>query len=1160
MSTTKIYATFDISLSEKYDKGYLTNDRLAFGVGEGASDEYYAYIKFGNLNLGDNKKITKAVLKVTKKQGALGFNASFNAVAQRVTSSWDKSTKWSNKPSATTTGQSSVVATGTGHTGEITFDVTSIVQAWYSGSGQYGILLKQNGTTASRIKCIENYASDNKAFIEITHEDNITAVTKPTSISSKNSIVTPSSTINVEWSGAKAGTNNTIAGYDIYWRIGAAPTTSTYTGKKSINSTSTSGSTSISLSNATRGSSIYVGVITKGSQSGYNSGMATQNIAVVNTLPSAPTVSVDKTEFGKDGGTPKFTIAAGNTNNSGQAATIYYSTSSNSTKDDLETGSFSPMVSSTITYYFYTYDGLEYSSATSKKISVYPSPSAPTVTMTSGSSTLPSSGGSVTFKVVAGAVSKQSASIWYSIGSNGEKKACGASQAFNISSTTTYYFYTKDGMGQYSSATTKKITINTKPQVTSVTITPTTITPSVTQSVDLARKLDLSSKISKTVSTYEWYVAAASSTDGVNTLVNAGAISGFKNIHSSASGSIDIFDTITKGHYYKIGLRVKDSLEYSAIKWSENIMQNPYSPTVEISSISSLDLISGYSNTKREFYSKVNLITNKATIGEGYPKLYCTPVYKNMSNNSDIEVDFNVTNENEFEVTIPSSVAAGTTVKFGIKNSFSDDTISTYYKEEVWTKASSPNFSSEASIIINGPGNSSNNPVKPYSIKDFSFGHTASNSEGLIGYNYELIINGKTITPELTDTGFSNEYDVSLKMGDWDNFNTQVGHSADAPLNKSYDAILKIYPKNKFGQLGSSIQTTVYFDYREYPSISLFKVSSLTTPAGNTLTYGTNGFGTSDELTNNSLQFQNGDTLTFKIEATDKNNDLKNIELYKNNTKVKTYDYSNEIKYECEDKMSGESVFYAKVIDSTGLGTESSKVTLYQTIIDSPKADFSIQDIAETEKIIISFNMNNIIFGDSKIGEESNLNRYGLTTTANNKKILTLNILDSENNQWKEFGKQKLNDYNESFTLLFESEGSWNNILTQKETAKLQFELKILYDYNKTNSQEAYTTFTSPILTYYFEAPTISHRKNRIGINTKSYKDNDVFVIKKSSNNYIIRLVGEGEGKEILIDLDTLTIKGATIDGAIMQDGTIKDTTINGGTIDGAIINGGTWD
>lgn len=1136
MSTTKIYATHDISLSEKYDKGYLTNDRLAFGVGEGASDEYYAYINFDNLNLGNNQKITKAVLTVTKKQGALGFNASFNAVAQRVTSNWtEQSYTWSNKPSATTTGQSSAVATGTGHTGTIAFDVTSIVQAWYSGSGQYGILLKQNDTTASRIKCIEDHTSSNKAYITITHEDNITAVTKPTSISSENSIVTPSGTINIEWSGAKAGTNNTIAGYDIYWRIGAAPTTSTYTGKKSISSTATSGSTSISLSSATRGSSIYVGVITKGSQTSYNSGMATKSVAVVNTLPSAPTVTVNITEFGYNGGTPNFTITAGNTNNSGQTATIWYSTSSNSTKTKLTSGSFSPRVSSTITYYFYTYDGLEYSSATSKGISVYPLPSAPTVTMTSGSSTLPSSGGSVTFKVVAGTVSKQSASIWYSTSSNGEKTACGASQTFNVLSTATYYFYTKDGMGQYSSATTKKITVNDKPQVTLITITPTIITPSVTQSVDLARNLTLSSKISKTVSTYEWYIAAASSTNGVDTLVTAGAVSGFKKIHSSASGSINIFDVITKGYYYKIGLRVKDSLEYSDIKWDGKILQNPYSSAVTISSIASLDLISGNTNTEKKFYLRVKLTTDKVTTGTGYPKLYYEPICLNVNNNSDIKVNFSTINTNEFEVIMPTTVAANTKVNFGIKNSFNDGIVGTNYEDEVWTRAPQPNFPSGASITINGPGISSNNPIKPYSIKDFSFEHTASASDGLIGYNYELVINGKTITPKLTKESSSNEYSVSLKMADWDDFNIQVGHQANDPLNKSYDATLKISPKDKFGQLGSSIQTTVYFDYREYPSISLFKVSSLTTPTGNILNYnpnGTNGngFGTSGGLMSYNLQFQNGDILTFNIAAEDINEDLKSIELYKNNIKVKTYDYSNEIDYECEDKMSGESVFYAKVIDSTGLGTESSKVALYQTIIESPKADFSIQDIAETENIAISFNMNNIVLGDSKIGEESNLNRYGLTTTANNKKILTLNILDSENNQWKNFGTQELDDYSKSFDLLFESKKeSWNNILTQKETAKLQFELKILYDYNQTNSQEAYTTFTSPILTYYFEAPTISHRKNRIGINTKSYKDNDVFVIKKSSNNYIIRLAGEE--KEISIDLNTLTIKGATIDG-----------------------------
>ena len=171
-STMKLTCTADVGISELYSgNAYNTSTRLAFGIGSGTSDEYYALLKFGSLGLDTGAyNITSAKLTVTKISGDLGYNATFNAKAVRITSSWSESTTWSSKPSTTTTGQSAAVSMGTGHSGSVTFDVTDIVQAWADGSSNYGIQLMHSGTTASNIKCIADRTSSSAAYITVTYE------------------------------------------------------------------------------------------------------------------------------------------------------------------------------------------------------------------------------------------------------------------------------------------------------------------------------------------------------------------------------------------------------------------------------------------------------------------------------------------------------------------------------------------------------------------------------------------------------------------------------------------------------------------------------------------------------------------------------------------------------------------------------------------------------------------------------------------------------------------------------------------------------------------------------------------------------------------------------------------------------------------------------
>lgn len=196
---------------------------------------------------------------------------------------------------------------------------------------------------------------------------NYTACKAPASVTASG-IVTPSGTFTVSWSGARGGTNNAISSYQIYWKVssdGSAPTTSNYTGTKNITSTSTSGSTSITLSSATRGYKVVCGVVARGSAgSSYYSGIKTGGSIIVNSLPSAPKVTVDKTFLLSNEDSVTFSnITVGTDVDTNQTKTVWYSTSQDTNKTKITGSSLIQKINNSITYYFYTYDGLEYGNA-----------------------------------------------------------------------------------------------------------------------------------------------------------------------------------------------------------------------------------------------------------------------------------------------------------------------------------------------------------------------------------------------------------------------------------------------------------------------------------------------------------------------------------------------------------------------------------------------------------------------------------------------------------------------------------------------------------------------------------------------------------------------------------------------------------------------------
>lgn len=201
----------------------------------------------------------------------------------------------------------------------------------------------------------------------------------PTSVTASG-IITQNGTFTVSWSGASSGTNNSISSYQVYYRIssnGTVPTTASggYTVTKNVPSTSTYGSTTFTVSGATRGHIISCGVVTRGSAGeAYYSGIKTGGSVRINDLPNAPSIKTDA--YANYSGTSKTQYIISTKTTVSVTATVgsdTYSVSTpvvkhNTSNSHSGEGNFTSDTLGPGTHYFWTFDGLEYSSTTTLTI------------------------------------------------------------------------------------------------------------------------------------------------------------------------------------------------------------------------------------------------------------------------------------------------------------------------------------------------------------------------------------------------------------------------------------------------------------------------------------------------------------------------------------------------------------------------------------------------------------------------------------------------------------------------------------------------------------------------------------------------------------------------------------------------------------------------
>lgn len=186
---------------------------------------------------------------------------------------------------------------------------------------------------------------------------------EPTTVNISSSVQAPNGSVGITWSGAAGDVNNTITGYTVYWKIGENPTTNSFTGSAEVSTTESFGDYSFIIpSNSSRGSSYYFKILTRGSAgSDWYSSLSESVTVRVNSLPDTPIVVPDKTRIKSVGATTiNFDITPGSDNDIGQTLEVHFAYSETGQKTKCE-NQFSQTLSEATSLYFWTYDGLEYS-------------------------------------------------------------------------------------------------------------------------------------------------------------------------------------------------------------------------------------------------------------------------------------------------------------------------------------------------------------------------------------------------------------------------------------------------------------------------------------------------------------------------------------------------------------------------------------------------------------------------------------------------------------------------------------------------------------------------------------------------------------------------------------------------------------------------------
>lgn len=198
-----------------------------------------------------------------------------------------------------------------------------------------------------------------------------TNCTAPSRVWSPDALIIKPGTLLVNWSGATNGTDNAIKNYTVYWLVSPTseelPTTSWYSGKE----TTSNSFYNITIPESYRGQYISVRIQ---SNATYNNPISSDYIRrSVNSLPNSPLISTtSKTIPSTQTSVTIIDILPGNLNFGSKSGSVYWARTSDGPENPVNGGEITDNTLGDLhqgdsrDYYFWTHDGLEYSSSPTK--------------------------------------------------------------------------------------------------------------------------------------------------------------------------------------------------------------------------------------------------------------------------------------------------------------------------------------------------------------------------------------------------------------------------------------------------------------------------------------------------------------------------------------------------------------------------------------------------------------------------------------------------------------------------------------------------------------------------------------------------------------------------------------------------------------------------
>lgn len=951
-----------------------------------------------------------------------------------------------------------------------------------------------------------------------------TAYSNPTSpsITSNTTIYKSSSSITVNWSGGSDSSTVSIDSYTLKIRKGSSTGTVLYT-KTGISNTSTSQTIKIAdfSTEPSQGDALYATIQAIGSISGYNGSENSGKIGSINWRPDAPTYTASGTAL-NTANNITYTVVAGADKDS-QTLTLYYSLN-----DGTKTKFTSPLSITTSTtgvksgsnsIVFYTYDTKEYSNVS-----------------TSHSFT-------ATFQPVIGEVTTTHTAV----------------QDMNGNSAT------------YLSSAAK------------IEFTMTSGTPA---SVKLYVRTGTSSTLS-----------------GEGTQLT----SGFS--YNSETRTINIpsifaISSIAAGQYYQFAFKVNDSVTDSNLSdWSKcPVKRKPYEPRfpTNVSYNRHADSSWGANANEGYYKNKVTVSYNNLSAASGYAKISSLEILATYDDSSPKSYPCTLTAGAASAVLDLTQVNANVVTSFAFR--ITDAAGQTKISNQLFSLTQS------SDLVFGGTQvDITNNNLKPLTnTQDFQISHPIAQASGTTNIVYKYYLQVGKNSGELTPDNIQVKTDQIIVTITAANINAKAIYLA-ANQTSAFNSIITVMAADGFADtssLSNAQQFTVNFTEPPYfiNSNPQFKIkhdyyinnSVATTSMGTEITSSSNL---------NLRMVNSGEGIIFVLpKASDPNGDIKEYQIFlarndftgtgniaassavNYNQLLISISYDDVLKNGPQDTnyyyyrytastYTKNEYFYFKVcvVDKTGNSSDEIICPNYLIGCRTVAPVFSAGNVRVNRNgtsVTLDYNFIVTDLGGSATKDgwtRSFYNNYPnferSITNYTPKATLLVEIAPSQDFNANETISNK-NNLIEFTPGSGKSQADFTSTQIKlsgfsESHAKIFMRFTLTVSFGLKNSSGVLATISSvpQVYSYFGSVPTVSHRAHKVGINTSSLGQDDVFVVENYQGTKYIVFKGTDPGNaansyEVRIDL---------LEGKLYGYKTQGETKTPFLKIENATIDGGSW-